>query len=154
LNLFKRRLYWLLILAFPLLELFLLIKLGGLIGAFNTLALVVLSAIVGLVLVRYQGLTTAMRARQRMLQGEPPQTEALEGLLLVIAGILLVIPGLITDALGALCLIPPVRRYVAYRLLTKAWGYGAQYQRRRRTVIEGEYQRENNRSNNNLRQRD
>ena len=107
---------WLFI-AIPLVELYLIIKVGGLIGAFWTVVLVVLTAVIGVNLLRLQGFSTLQRARHSMLQGQLPAMEMLEGMLLAIAGVLLLTPGFVTDTLGFLCLLPGFRQALIRRLL-------------------------------------
>lgn len=100
----------LLFILVPLLEIWLLIKVGGRIGATPTIALVVLTAIVGVTLLRLQGLRTLTRANERLRAGEVPAQEMGEGLILAVAGVLLLTPGFATDAVGFACLVPPIRR--------------------------------------------
>ncbi|GGY57505.1 membrane protein FxsA [Bacterioplanes sanyensis] len=93
-----------------LLEIYVLIQVGSLIGALATVALVVLTAVVGVTLLRAQGLATLMRARARMEQGSLPAEELAEGFLLAMAGATLLTPGFVTDALGFALLVPRVRK--------------------------------------------
>jgi UPF0716 protein FxsA len=93
----------------PLAEIAVLIEVGGWLGLGPTLALIVLSAVVGTWLLRRQGLAVLRRAQQQMRQGAMPIAEVFEGFCLVIAGALLLTPGFLTDAVGALLLLPPVR---------------------------------------------
>ena len=104
----------LLFLLVPLLEIWLLIKVGGIIGALPTVALVVLTAVLGAALARQQGLATLQRLQASLARGEAPAVEMLEGVLLLIGALLLLTPGFFTDALGFACLIPPVRRALAW----------------------------------------
>ncbi len=99
-----------LIIAFPLLELYVLIKAGGMLGAIPTIALVVFSAVLGALLLRWQGWVALQRVRATLARGELPARELLDGLFVLISGVLLLIPGFISDFLGLLCLIPAVRR--------------------------------------------
>ncbi len=108
---------WLFI-AIPLIELYLIIKVGGIIGAFWTVALVVLTAVIGVNLLRIQGFSTLQRAQLNMAQGQLPAMEMLEGVFLAIAGVLLLTPGFLTDAIGFLCLIPASRRAMIRWLLS------------------------------------
>ena len=94
-----RFLFFLFILL-PILEIVVLIKVGGLIGALNTVALVLLSAFVGVDIIRRQGFNTALRARQKMSAGILPAMEVLENMAVVIGGVMMIIPGFISDALG------------------------------------------------------
>jgi UPF0716 protein FxsA len=104
------------LIAVPLLEIALFIKVGGWIGLGPTLALIVLSAVIGAWLLRQQGMGVLMRAQRQLAEGSLPVAEVFEGLCLVIAGALLLTPGFFTDAVGALLLIPAVR-HVLYRRL-------------------------------------
>lgn len=101
-----------LFIAIPLVEIALFIEVGGALGALPTVALVVLTAVVGVLLLRWQGVVTLLRARERMAAGQMPAQEMLEGLLLAIGGALLLVPGFFTDAVGFALLIPPVRRLI------------------------------------------
>jgi len=110
-------LVFLLFLAIPLVEIWLLIKVGGIIGALPTVALVVLTAVIGAALARHQGLATLRRLQATVDRGETPAIELLEGVLLLAGALLLLTPGFFTDALGFACLIPPVRRALALWVL-------------------------------------
>ncbi len=96
----------------PLVELYAMIQIGGEIGAFPTVFLVVFTVLLGGLLVRMQGLSTLMRVRATMARGEVPAIEMFEGVALILAGVLLLLPGFITDAVGFLLLIPPLRRWL------------------------------------------
>jgi UPF0716 protein FxsA len=93
----------------PLVELYLLIKVGSHIGALPTIALVVVTAFVGAWLAKREGLRTFRRIRERLSRGAIPGDDLVDAILILAAGIVLLTPGLITDALGLLILIPPVR---------------------------------------------
>ncbi len=111
------RILLLLFLSVPILEIYLLIKVGDSIGAFPTVILVVLTAVVGVWLLRLQGFATLARAQQSMARGEMPATTIFEGLMLFIAGALLLTPGFFTDAIGFILLIPFTRQWIiAYML--------------------------------------
>jgi UPF0716 protein FxsA len=101
----------------PILEMWLLITVGSHIGALPTIGLVFLTAIIGVALLRQQGLATLLRANERMRGGEIPATEMGEGIFLAVGGALLLTPGFITDAVGFACLVPPVRRWLLGRIL-------------------------------------
>lgn len=94
----------------PVVELYFMIQVGAEIGAFSTVMLVLFTAALGGVLVRIQGFTTAMRVRESMGRGEIPAVEMMEGMVLLLAGLSLLLPGFITDAIGFICLIPAARR--------------------------------------------
>ncbi len=105
-------LLFLVFLAVPLAELYLLIQIGGVIGAGWTVVLVVGTALLGAFLVRAQGVSTIRRVQQNIERGQLPAMELLEGLALLVAGALLLTPGFFTDAVGFLLLTPPLRRAV------------------------------------------
>ena len=105
-----------LFLLVPIVELWLLIRVGGLIGAWPTVALVIGAAIAGTVLVRIQGFAVVQRARSAMAAGEFPATSLLDGLFLLLAGLLLIVPGFLTDLCGLLLFIPPFRRWLGAAL--------------------------------------
>ena len=100
---------FLLFVVMPVLELWLLIQVGGQIGGLNTIALVFLTAIIGTWLLRRQGLKTLLQARTKMESGQMPAKEMAEGICLAVGGALLLTPGFITDAIGFACLIPGLR---------------------------------------------
>ncbi len=99
----------LLFIAVPIIEIALFIELGGWLGLWPTLGLVVLTAIIGTTLMRQQGMSVLADAQQKMAQGEPPVASLFHGLCLLLAGVLLVTPGFFTDVVGFLLLVPPVR---------------------------------------------
>ncbi|GAB3381879.1 FxsA family protein [Spongiibacter taiwanensis] len=99
-----------LFIVLPVLEMWLLIKVGGVIGALPTVGLVLLTAVIGANLLRSQGFSTLTRAQQRLNSGELPATEMLEGIFLAVGGALLLTPGFVTDAIGFCCLLPALRR--------------------------------------------
>lgn len=94
----------------PIIEIYLLIQVGGLIGVMPTIGLVVLTAVIGAALLRAQGLQTYLRFNQALNEGRVPATEILEGVALLIGGALLLTPGFFTDVIGFICLIPFSRR--------------------------------------------
>lgn len=101
----------------PIIEIAVLINVGEQIGGWNTVALVIISAFIGAFLVRREGIATLTQAQQKMQTGEMPGQEMAEGLLLVIAGVLLVTPGFITDAFGLLLSFPLTRPLIAKSLM-------------------------------------
>jgi len=111
---------WLLVFFItPIVEMYLLIRVGGYIGALPTIGLVMLTAVIGVTLLRIQGLATLTRGLGRLEGGEVPAREMVEGLLLAVAGALLLTPGFVTDAFGFGLLIPALRRRVATRILAR-----------------------------------
>ena len=107
----------------PVIEIYLLIKIGSQLGAFNTVALVVATGFAGAYLARVQGMQTMLRVRSSLQQGVMPAEEMLDAMLIFAAGIVLLTPGFVTDALGLLLLIPDTRllfkRYLRKKL--DAW---------------------------------
>jgi UPF0716 protein FxsA len=101
----------------PIVEMVVLIKVGGIIGAIPTVGLVVLTATIGVWLLKREGLATINRVQEKMANGELPGKELLEGVMLIIGGALLLTPGFVTDAIGFVCLIPWLRQPVASWLL-------------------------------------
>nr|WP_255636166.1 FxsA family protein [Azospirillum sp. 412522] len=106
-----------LILLLPILEIVGFIQVGDWIGAGPTIGLLALSAVVGVLLVRHQGLASLSRAQAAAARGEAPIGTVLDGFCAVLAGILLIIPGFLTDILGIALLIRPLRRGVGRWLL-------------------------------------
>ena len=127
----------------PLIEIAVYIEVGGRIGLGPTLAGVVLTALVGTFLLRLQGLITLRRAQQAVNQGELPLREVFDGACLLVAGVLLLTPGFLTDALGLLLFLPVVRRLLrrllAYRLHLHVAGGPQGRSRYDDDVIEGEW---------------
>jgi len=113
------RFLFVLFVVLPILEMWLLIEVGSLIGSLPTIAMVVFTAVVGAALLKQQGLETLTRAQQRLNTGQVPAKEILEGLLLAVGGALLLTPGFITDSLGFICLIAPLRQGVIAFLLKR-----------------------------------
>lgn len=146
------RVFLLLFLLFPVIELALLIKVGSAIGVLPTLLLVIGTALLGSVLLRIAGVATAWRAREKLARGELPEQEVLEGLFIAIGGGLLLLPGFISDILGVLCLIPFTRRLLVNKVRQRAQeqamrqrafadDLAARSGQTRPNVLEGEYER-------------
>ena len=146
------RIFFVLFLLFPLAELYVLIKVGGSIGALATILLLVLSGIAGILLLRLAGFATAWRARERLARGELPEREMLQGLMMAIGGGLLFLPGFISDVLALVVLFPPTRNFL-FRQINRRIEAQVRRQRafaddlqartnpQRPNVIEGEWER-------------
>ena len=137
----------LLFVAIPLAEIYLLLEIGGIIGAVPTIGLVVLTAVIGAALVRAQGFSTIMRIRRNLDAGEIPAVAMIEGAFLLLAGALLLTPGFLTDTIGFGCLIPPLRqtlivRFIETRVLRPHDPHDPRAPRRHGRIIEGEFERE------------
>lgn len=111
------RLLFLLFITIPLLELYVLIEVGSGIGGIATIALCLLTAALGGALIRVQGLNTLVDAQRRMAHGELPADHGFHGLLLALAGLLLFTPGFITDTIGFLLLVPPLRQLLINKFI-------------------------------------
>ncbi len=111
-----------LLLAFifvPIIEIGLFIQVGGFLGLWPTIGLVLITAIVGASLVRSQGIQTLMSVQGRLEKGEVPAQQIFEGVMLAVAGVLLLTPGFMTDALGMVVLLPAPRAAIAKYLMSK-----------------------------------
>ncbi len=104
------QLLFIVFLVVPLVEIWLLIEVGSVIGTIWTVILVVLTAMIGAALVRAQGLATLSRSQAQLRAGELPALEMFEGVALIVAGALLLTPGFFTDIVGFTLLVPPLRR--------------------------------------------
>lgn len=131
----------------PLVEIYLLIQMGGAIGALPTVFLVVFTAVLGAALVRFQGFSTLQRLQATLGRGGLPAIEMMEGVILLVSAVLLLTPGFVTDAIGFAGLVPVLRRVLAKKVLTSLTHPGKpgppppSGSRPRRT-IEGEFHRE------------
>lgn len=130
----------------PLLELFILILVGSRIGAAPTIGLVLLTAAIGMLLLRQQGYSTLLRAREKLEQGQVPAEEMLGGVMVAAGGFLLLLPGFLTDLVGLCCLLPPLRRLLLKRFLRPWFASGvvvrSQRSQTQGQIIEGEFDRD------------
>ena len=133
-----------LFIAVPLLELYILIQIGGLIGVMPTIVICIITAIAGAALMRYQGLRTITSLQVKLAHGEFPAQDLLEGVVLLLGGVLLLTPGFFTDVLGFICLVPKFRSIIAHRFGKLIVHGSAAYSDRRSVTLEGEFQREDN----------
>jgi len=111
------RIFFLLFITVPLLELYLLIEVGSGIAEFATIALCLFTAALGGLIIRWQGMSTLLDAQKSMARGEIPADHGFHGLLLALAGLMLFLPGLITDTIGFLLLVPPLRQLIINKFL-------------------------------------
>lgn len=142
--------------AVPIIEIWVLIEIGSQIGVFNTILMVILTAIVGTAMLRIQGLSIVARVRSQVAANQLPTAEILEGLFLLVGGALLLTPGFVTDAIGFMCLLPLTRNMMSRGLTARfiRRGHTARQQpgdnnvpkrpagSRETHTLEGEYQRE------------
>lgn len=110
---------FLMLLAIPLIELALIIKVGQTLGFWMTIGLLFGMAALGTALLNRQGISAMRRASESLAAGRPPVGAAVDGLFLGVAALLLITPGFLSDILGLLLLIPPLRRLIASTLLRK-----------------------------------
>ena len=122
----------------PIVEMWILIEVGGSIGALPTVALVVLTATLGLSLLKRQGLSTLMSARRKMDEGSIPASELVSGVMIAVGGALLLTPGFVTDAIGFALLIPQTRQWLLLKLVDRCY--------RDKITIEGEFRRVDDRN--------
>lgn len=135
------RIFFILFLTVPLVEIYFLIKVAGIISAGWTIFAIVATAVIGAGLLRIQGASTLLRAQANMMKGALPAMEVMEGFALALSGVLLLTPGFFTDTLGFLLLIPPVRRWLISRKLQDMTFTQRSHASRGRsdsTIIEGE----------------
>ena len=110
--------FFLLFIGLPALEIFLLIKIGGQVGALNTVALIFLTAIIGIYFAKLQGIQTLKSGMVNLYQNKMPVYEIMSGASIAIAALLLIVPGFLTDLIGFLLLIP-VTRKIFFKLAFK-----------------------------------
>ena len=107
------------IIGIPVIEIYLMIKVGGMIGAFNTILLIFFTAITGVYFAKVAGLSTLKSGFNQLIKNEIPIYEMISGAALAFAAILLIIPGFITDAVGFLLIIPVTRRFLIKPISSK-----------------------------------
>jgi UPF0716 protein FxsA len=116
------------LLGLPLIEIAAFVVVGSKIGVLSTIALVILSSLAGSILLRAQGFGAMQRIRAELEAGRDPGRELAHGFMIVVAGVLLLIPGFVTDVIGLLLFIPPVRdlawRFLKRRLVVTSLGTG------------------------------
>jgi UPF0716 protein FxsA len=136
--------FLLLLIGLPLIEVYFLIEVGSEIGALPTIALSILTAVIGTWLVRHQGFGLLSRVREMTDRGEVPALEVLDGALLLVAGLFLLLPGFLTDAVGFLLLIQPLRQWVVgrYVRVIPVHPHPSDEHRDPPRIIEGDYRRD------------
>ena len=125
----------LIILFVPLIEIYVFIQIGGQIGAFNTILIILLTAVIGIYFVRLQGLTTLKSGVTQLYRNQIPIYEMMSGAALAFAALLLIIPGVATDVIGFL-LILPITRNLIFKYLGKKY----KKENFKDDLIEGEYE--------------
>ena len=123
----------LLIFIIPFVEIYLFIKIGSQIGAFNTISLIIITAVVGLYYAKYEGLNTLKSGVQQIVKNELPIYEIVSGAALAFAALLMIIPGFLADIIGLLIIFPWTRRLFFKNISKKK-------QHNKKNFIEGEYE--------------
>ena len=104
--------FLLLLISIPLIEIYLFIKIGSYIGAFNTVSLILITAIVGIIYARYEGFNTLRSGLSQLVKNQIPVYEIISGAALAFAALLLILPGFATDLIGLILIFPPTRKLV------------------------------------------
>ena len=126
----------LLIIIIPVLEIYLFIKIGSQIGAFNTILLIFITAIIGIYYAKYEGLNTVRSGFMQMVRNEVPAYEIISGAAIAFAAILLIVPGFATDFLGFLLILPITRKIIFGSLSNKF----KKQKVKKNNFIDGEYE--------------
>ena len=103
----------------PILEIYLFIKIGGQIGAFNTISLIFITAIIGVIYARYEGLNTLRSGFSQLIKNEAPIYEIISGAAIAFAALLLIVPGFATDLFGFLLIFPLTRKLIFGKIVNK-----------------------------------
>ena len=109
----------LLIIGIPIIEIYLFIKVGSEIGAFNTISLIFLTAFLGIIYARYEGFNTLRSGMTQLVRNEMPIYEIISGAALAFAALLLILPGFATDIIGLLIIFPPTRKLLIKKVSVK-----------------------------------
>ena len=128
--------FLLLIISIPLVEIYLFIKIGSYIGAFNTISLILITAVIGIIYARYEGFNTLKSGMSQLMKNEVPIYEIISGATLAFAALMLIIPGFATDLLGILLIFPFTRKLFINK-------FSKNYKKKRnnkKNFIEGQYE--------------
>ena len=125
----------LLIISIPIVEIYLFIKVGSQIGAFNTISLIFITAFLGIIYARYEGFNTLRSGMSQIVKNELPVYEIISGAALAFAALLLILPGFATDLVGLLIIFPPTRKLILKKVSTKE-----QQDNSKQDFINGEYE--------------
>ena len=107
------------IILVPVIEIYLFIKIGSQIGAFNTISLIFITAIIGIIYARYEGLNTLKSGFTQLVKNELPAYEIISGAIIAFAAVLLIIPGFMTDVIGFLLIFPLTRKLILKNFSSK-----------------------------------
>ena len=126
----------LLLISIPLIEIYLFIKIGSYIGAFNTVSLILITAIMGIIYARYEGFNTLRSWMSQLIKNEIPVYEIISGAALAFAALLLILPGFATDLMGLILIFPPTRKLILKNFSKK---YTSKNQKKK-DYIDGEFE--------------
>ena len=126
----------LLIISIPLIEIYLFIKIGSQIGAFNTVSLILITAFIGVIYARYEGFKSIKSGMSQIIKNEIPIFEIISGAALAFAAFLLILPGFATDILGLLIIFPPTRKLLLKKVSTKY----SQNKKKKQDFINGQFE--------------
>ena len=126
----------LLLISIPLIEIYLFIKIGSYIGAFNTVSLILITAIMGIIYARYEGFNTLRSGISQLIKNEIPVYEIISGAALAFAALLLILPGFATDLMGLILIFPPTRKLILKNFSKK---YTSKNQKKK-DYIDGEFE--------------
>ncbi len=135
-----------LIIGVPVIEIIVMIKIGGVIGAFNTAMLVILTAFVGVFFARLEGLNTLRSGFYNLYQNKVPIYEMLSGASIAIAAVMLIIPGFVTDAFGFILLVPFTRKLIIQMLFKRFQTLKEKANINKEKILEGEIIDDNDKS--------
>ena len=124
------------IILVPIIEIYLFIKIGGQIGAFNTISLIFITAVIGIIYARYEGLNTLKSGFSQLVKNELPAYEIISGAAIAFAALLLIIPGFATDVLGFLLILPLTRKIIFGKFVDKF----KNETKNKKPYIEGEFE--------------
>ena len=124
------------IILVPIIEIYLFIKIGGQIGAFTTISLIFITAVIGIIYARYEGLNTLKSGFSQLVNNELPAYEIISGAAIAFAALLLIIPGFATDVLGFLLIFPFTRKIIFGRFVDKF----KNETKNKKPYIEGEFE--------------
>ena len=123
------------IIVFPIIEIYLFIKVGSEIGAFNTILLIFITAFLGIIYARYEGFNTLKSGMSQIVKNQVPAYEIISGAALAFAAILLILPGFATDLVGLLIIFPPTRKLIFKRVTSQQ-----EQNKNKQDIINGEYE--------------
>ena len=124
------------IILVPIIEIYLFIKIGSQIGAFNTISLIFITAVIGIIYARYEGLNTLKSGFSQLVKNELPAYEIISGAAIAFAALLLIIPGFATDVLGFLLILPLTRKIIFGKFVDKF----KNETKNKKPYIEGEFE--------------